>query len=60
MVNFIFHELSMQLIIELLLTFNRSIKPTIHFLTKTSKLSMLLTAYIVLALLLGGNFNMRR
>ena len=34
MSNFIFHELSMQLIIELLLTFNRSIKPTTRFLTK--------------------------
>ena len=38
--NFIFHELSMQLIIELLLTFNRSIKPTTRFLIKISKLSM--------------------
>ena len=40
MSNFIFQELSMQLIIELLLTFNRSIKPTKRFLTKISKLSM--------------------
>ena len=38
--NFIFHELSMQLIIELLLTFNRSIKPTTRFPIKISKLSM--------------------
>ena len=38
--NFIFHELSMQLIIELLLTFNRSIKSTTRFLIKISKLSM--------------------
>ena len=57
--NFIFHELSMQLIIELLLTFNRSKKPTSRFLTKISKISMLLTAFCVLpALLLGGNHNM--
>ena len=40
MLNFIFHKLSMQLIINLLLTFNRSIKPTIRFLTKISKLSL--------------------
>ena len=58
--NFIFHELSMQLIIELLLTFNRSMKPTTRFLIKISKLSMSLTAYMVLALLLGGSFNMPR
>ena len=40
MSNFIFHELSIQLIIELFLTLNRSIKPTTRFLTKISKLSM--------------------
>ena len=40
MSSFIFHELSMQLIIELLLTFIRSIKQTIRFLSKISKLSM--------------------
>ena len=38
--NFIFHELSMQLIIEFSLTFNRSVKSTTRFLTKISKLSM--------------------
>ena len=60
MSNFIFRELSIQLvlIIELLLTFNRSIKSTIRFLTKISKLSVLLTTYmIVLPLLLGCNFT---
>ena len=40
MSNFIFHELSIQKIIELLLSFNRSIKPATRFLTKTSKLSI--------------------
>ena len=34
MSNFIFHELSIQKIIELLLSFNRSIKPATRFLTK--------------------------
>ena len=38
--NCIFHELSIQLIIEFSLTFNRSVKPTTRFLTKISKLSM--------------------
>ena len=37
MSNFIFHELSIQKMIELLLCFNRSIKPATRFLTKTSK-----------------------
>ena len=40
MSNPIFHELSIQLIIELLLTFNRSIKPTARFPTNISKPSM--------------------
>ena len=40
MSNFIFHELSIQLIFEFSLTFNRSVKPTTRFLTKISKLSM--------------------
>ena len=40
MSNFIFHELSIQLIIELLPTFNRTIKPTTCFLSKILKLSM--------------------
>ena len=40
MLNFISHVLSMQLIIELLLTFNRSIEPTTRFLIKISKQSM--------------------
>ena len=31
--NYIFHVLAMQLIFELLLTFNRSIKPNTRFLT---------------------------
>ena len=39
MSNFIFYELSMQLIIEFLLTLNRSVK-TIRFLIKILKLSM--------------------
>ena len=38
--NLIFHELSIQLIIEFLQTFNRLVKPTTRFLTKISKLSM--------------------
>ena len=54
MSNFVSHELSVQLIIEFLLTYNRLVKPTTRFLTKISKLSMCLTANIVLALLLGG------
>ena len=41
MSNFIFHELSIQKkIIELLLSFNRSKKPSARFLTKTSNLSI--------------------
>ena len=40
--------------------FNRSVKPNIRFLIKTSKLSILLIAYMVLALLRGGNFSIRR
>ena len=37
--------------------FNRSVKPNIRFPIKTSKLSILLIAYMVLALLRGGNFS---
>ena len=40
--------------------FNRSVKPNIRFLIKTSKLSILLIAYMVLALLRCGNFSIRR
>ena len=40
--------------------FNSSVKPNIRFLIKTPKLSILLTAYMVLALFRGGNFSMRR
>ena len=39
MSNLIFHNLSMQLIIALVLTFNHLIKPTTRFLTKILKLS---------------------
>ena len=45
--NFIFHELSMQLMIELLLTFNRSIKPTTRFLIKI--IYILMGAFLGLA-----------
>ena len=38
--NFIFYELSIQLIIKFSLTFNRSVKLTTRFLTKIAKLSM--------------------
>ena len=40
--------------------FNRSVKPNIRFLIRTSKLSILLITYMVLALLRDGNFSMRR
>ena len=40
--------------------FNRSVIPDIRFLIKTLKLSIISTAYMVLALLRGGNFSMRR
>ena len=40
--------------------FNRSVKPNIRFLIETSKLSILLIAYMVLALFCGGNFSIRR
>ena len=40
--------------------FNRSVKPNICFLIKTSKLSILLIAYMVLALFRGSNFSIRR
>ena len=53
-------ELLMHFIIVFSQLFNRSVKPNIRFLIKTSKLSILLIAYMVLALLRGGNFSMRR
>ena len=40
--------------------FNRTVKKNIRFLIKTSKLSILLIAHMVLALLRGGNFSIRR
>ena len=60
MSNLNIHELLIHVIIVLSLLFNRSIKPNMRFLTKTSKLSILLTTYIVLPLLRNGNFNIRR
>ena len=53
-------ELVTHFIIVLSLLFNRSIKLNSRFLTKTSKLSILLTTYIVLALLRYGNFSIQR
>ena len=58
-------ELLMHFIIVFSQLFNRSVKPNIRFLIKTSKLSILLRAYMVLAhtelaLLRGGNFSIRR
>ena len=53
-------ELLMHFIIVFSQLFNRSVKPNIRFLIKTSKLSILFIAYMVLALLRGGNFSMRR
>ena len=53
-------ELLMHFIIVFSQLFNRSVKPNIHFLIKTSKLSILLIVYMVLALLCGGNFSIRR
>ena len=50
----------MHFTIELSIIFNLSIKPKIRFLTKISKLSILVTAYMVLALLQKGNLKMRR
>ena len=51
MSNLNIQELEIHIIIVLSLLSNRSLKPNMHFLTKTSKLSILLTTYIVLALL---------
>ena len=53
-------ELLLHYIIVFSQLFNRSVKPNIRFLIKTSKLSILLIAYMVLALLGGGNFSIRR
>ena len=47
-------------IIVLSLLFNCSIKRNMCFLTKTFKISILLTTYIVLALRRGTNFSIRR
>ena len=47
-------ELLMHFIIVFSQLLNRSVKQNIRFIIKTSKLSILLTAYIVLALLRGG------
>ena len=53
-------ELLMHFIIVFSQLFNHSVKPNIRFLIKTSKLSILLMAYMVLALFRGGNFSIRR
>ena len=53
-------ELLMHFIIVFSQLFNRSVKPNSRFLIKTSKLSILLIAYMALALLRGGNFSIRR
>ena len=53
-------ELLMHFIIVFSQLFNRSVKPNIRFLIKTSKLSIILIVYIVLALLRGGNISIRR
>ena len=60
MSNLNIQELLIHFIVVLSLLFNCAIKPNMRFLTKTSKLSILLTTYIVLALLRDGNFSMRR
>ena len=60
MSNLNIQELLIHFIIVLSLLFNRSIKLNMRFLTKNSKLSILLTTYIVLVLLRDGNFNIRR
>ena len=53
-------ELLMHFIIVFLQLFNSSVKKNIRFLIKTSKLSILLIAHMVLALLRGGNFSIRQ
>ena len=53
-------ELLMHFIIVFLQLFDRSVKPNIRFLIKTSKLSILFIAYMVLVLLRDGNFSIRR
>ena len=53
-------ELLMHFIIVFSQLSNRSVKPNIRFLIKTSKLSILFIAYMVLALFRRGNFSMRR
>ena len=58
--NFNIHELLMHFIIELSEIFNLSIKSNIRFLTKVSKLPILFTADMVLALLRKGNLRIRR
>ena len=54
------HELLMHFIIVFSQVINRSVKPNIRFLIETSKLSILLTAYMVLALFRGGNFSIQQ
>ena len=60
MSNLNIQELVIYFIILLSLLFNRSTKPNISFITKTYKLSILLTAHIVFALLRDGNFSIQR
>ena len=50
-------ELLMHFIIVFTQLFNRFVTLNIRFLVKTSKLSVLLIAYMVLALLRCGNFS---
>ena len=50
-------ELLMHFIIVISQLFNRSVKPNIRFLIKTSKLSILFIACMVLALLRGGQLQ---
>ena len=60
MSNLNIQKLIIHIIIVLSLLSNRSPKPNMRFLTKTSKLSILLTTYIVLALLRDGIFSIER
>ena len=53
-------ELLMHFVIVFSQLCNRSYKPNIRFLIKTSNLSILLIACIVLALLRGSNFSIQR
>ena len=60
MSNLNIQELVIHIIIVLSLLSNRSLKPNMRFLTKTSKLSILLTTCFVLALLRDGIFSIER